>query len=150
VAEDYCDLCDLPLSTCIHGMPAPPPAPVAAPSARAPRATAARKPSVRATTTTTSAPSRVRKRTEQETFRPFIVQLLKDEGALETAEVMVFLEERMVEVLLERDRQKAPTGEIRWHTAARSERKAMIDEGLIVAAQPGIWQLTDRGRAITD
>jgi len=144
VAEDYCDLCDLPLSTCIHGMPAPPPAATAAPSARAPRATATRKPSVR---TATSKPSPVRKRTEQETFRPYIVQLLKDEGALETAEVMELLEERMTEVLLERDRQKAPTGEVRWHTAARAERKAMIDEGLIVPAQPGIWQLTDRGRA---
>jgi len=144
VAEDYCDLCDLPLSTCIHGMPAPPPAPAAVPSARAPRATATRKPSVR----TTSKPSPVRKRTEQETFRPYIVQLLKDEGPLETAEVMELLEERMTEVLLERDRQKAPTGEVRWHTAARAERKAMIDEGLIVPAQPGIWQLTDRGRAL--
>jgi len=148
VAEDYCDLCDLPLSPCIHGMPAPPPAPVAAPkAARAPRATATRKPSVR--TTTTSKPSPVRKRTEQETFRPYIVQLLKDEGALETAEVMELLDERMAEVLLERDRQKAPTGEVRWHTAARAERKAMMDEGLIVPAQPGIWQLTDRGRALT-
>ncbi len=145
MAEDYCDLCDLPLSTCIHGMPAPPPAPVAAPSARAPRATATRKPSVRATTST---PSPVRKRTEQETFRPYIVELLKDEGALETAEVMAFLEDRMAEVLLERDRQKAPSGEVRWHTAARSERKAMIDEGLIVPAQPGIWQLTERGKAL--
>ena len=147
MAEDYCDLCDLPLSTCIHGMPAPPPAPVAAPKARAPRATATRKPSVR--TTTTSKPSPVRKRTEQEAFRPYIVQLLKDEGALETAEVMELLDERMAEVLLERDRQKAPTGEVRWHTAARAERKAMMDEGLIVPAQPGIWQLTDRGRALT-
>ena len=149
MAEDYCDLCDLPLSTCIHGMPAPPPAPVAAPSARAPRAsraTATRKPSVRAVT---SKPSPARKRTEQETFRPFIVRLLKDEGQLETAEVMTLLEERMAEVLLERDRQKAPTGEVRWQTAARAERKAMIDEGLIVPAQPGIWQLTDRGRAVS-
>lgn len=146
MAEDYCDLCDLPLSTCIHGMPPPPLAPVAAPTARAPRATATRKPSVR---TTTSKPSPVRKRTEQETFRPYIVQLLKDEGALETHEVMELLEERMAEVLLERDRQKAPTGEVRWHTAARAERKAMMDEGLIVPAQPGVWQLTDRGRAHT-
>jgi len=150
VAEDYCDLCDLPLSTCIHGMPAPPPAPAATPSVRtpraprAPRATATRKPSV----TTSTKPSPVRKRTEQEAFRPFIVQLLKDEGRLEHAEVMELLEERMAEVLLDRDRQKAPTGEVRWHTAARAERKAMIDEGLIVPAQPGVWQLTERGKLV--
>lgn len=145
VAEDYCELCDLPLSTCIHGMPAPPPAPAAAsPVRRTPRATATPKRTVQA-----SKPSPARKRTEQETFRPFIVRLLQEEGALETDEVMARLEERMAEVLLERDRQKAPTGEVRWQTAARAERKAMIDEGLIFPAQPGIWQLTDRGRALS-
>lgn len=146
--EDYCDLCDLPLSTCIHGMPAPPPAPAPAPrTPRAPRATATRKPTARAVAVTKSAPPAVRVRTEQEAFRPFIVRLLQEEGPLETAEVMELLADRMAEVLLDRDKQKAPTGEIRWQTAARAERKAMIDEGLIVAAQPGVWQLTDRGRA---
>lgn len=147
MAEDYCDLCDLPLSTCIHGMPAPPPAPApAAKAPRAPRATATRKPSVR---TATTKPSPVRKRTEQEAFRPHIVRLLQDEGSLETAEVMGLLEERMSEVLLERDRQKAPTGEVRWQTAARAERKAMIDEGLMVPARPGVWELTERGRMVS-
>jgi hypothetical protein len=97
--------------------------------------------------TTTSAPPAVRKRTDQEAFRPYILQLLADEGSLETSEVMELLEERMADVLLERDRQKSPTGEVRWHTAARAERKAMMDEGLIVPAQPGVWQLTERGRA---
>ncbi len=145
MAEDYCDLCDLPLSTCIHGMPPPPPPPAPAPrTPRSPRATATRKPAARVTS---SAPPPVRVRTEQEAFRPFILALLKDEGSLETAEVMELLADRMAEVLLDRDKQKAPTGEVRWQTVARSERKAMIDEGLIVAAQPGIWQLTDRGRA---
>jgi hypothetical protein len=154
VAEDYCDLCDLPLSTCIHGMPAPPPAP--APAARAPRAPRAlratgeaRAPRATATPKRTAAavrPSAPRVRTDQEAFRPFIIRLLKDEGALETAEVMELLAEQMADVLLDRDKQKAPTGEIRWHTAARAERKAMIDEGLMAPAK-GIWQLTDRGRA---
>jgi hypothetical protein len=146
VAEDYCELCDLPLSTCIHGMPPPPPPPPPAPrTARSPRATATRKPStakVRA-----SAPPVVRVRTEQEAFRPFIVGLLQDEGPLETAEVMERLAELMAEVLLDRDRQKSPTGEVRWQTVARAERKAMMDEGLIVPAQPGVWELTDRGRS---
>jgi hypothetical protein len=149
VAEDYCDLCDLPLSTCIHGMPAPPPTPTVSPTTRTPRAsraTATRKPAVR---TTTTKPSPVRKRTEQEAFRPYIVRLLQDEGSLETSEVMALLEERMSEVLLERDRQKAPTGEVRWQTAARAERKAMIDEGLMVPARPGVWELTERGRLVS-
>lgn len=146
--EDYCELCDLPLSTCIHGMPAPPPAPTPAPrTPRAPRATATRKPTARAVKVVQSAPPAIRVRTEQEAFRPFIGHLLQEKGALETNEVMELLAERMAEVLLDRDKQKAPTGEIRWQTAARAERKAMMDEGLIVAAQPGIWELTDLGRA---
>jgi hypothetical protein len=93
-----------------------------------------------------AAPPVIRKRTDQETFRPYILQLLQEEGPLETSEVMQLLAERMDDVLLERDKQKSPTGEVRWQTVARSERKAMIDEGLIVAAQPGIWQLTEAGR----
>ena len=149
MAEDYCDLCDLPLSTCIHGMPPPPPPPPPAPrTPRSPRATATRKPST--ARVTASKPPAVRVRTEQETFRPYIVRLLKEEGALETAEVMEQLAERMDDVLLDRDKQKSPTGEVRWQTVARSERKAMMDEGLIVPAQPGIWQLTDRGNSLPD
>ncbi len=34
VAEEYCDLCDLPLSTCVHGMPKPPPQAAPAPRPR--------------------------------------------------------------------------------------------------------------------
>ena len=49
----------------------------------------------------------------------------------------------MEDVLRERDLETSPTGEVRWQTAARAERKAMIDEGLIVGALPGVWQLTD-------
>lgn len=78
-------------------------------------------------------------------FRPYIVEVLRDAGGhLDTEAVMDRLAERMCDVLLERDRQLAPTGEVRWQTAARKERKAMIDEGLVVGAQPGVWQLTDR------
>ena len=82
----------------------------------------------------------------QETFRPHILSVLRDAGGqLDTEDVMMQLAERMDEVLLERDRQVAPGGEVRWQTAARKERKAMIDEGLVVGAQPGLWQLTEQG-----
>ena len=86
MAEDYCDLCDLPLSTCVHGMPPPPPPPAAGTPDPA-VATGHRHPQA-AAKVTASAPPAVRVRTEQEAFRPFILALLKDEGALETAEVM--------------------------------------------------------------
>ena len=140
--EDHCELCDLPLSTCVHGMPAPPPKP--APSTRV-RTT---QPRVAGTRTASAPPPRPASRsTPQTAFRPHILAVLRDAGVpLETDEVMLELEIRMDEVLQERDRGKSPTGEVRWQTAARMERKAMIDEGLIVPAQPGIWELTERGR----
>ena len=85
----------------------------------------------------------------QEAFRAHILAALHDAGGeLETEAVLESLAERMVEDLQERDRQVAPSGEVRWHTTARKERKAMIDEGLMVAARPGIWELTPRGAAL--
>ena len=93
------------------------------------------------------APRPASRSTPQSAFRPYILEALRDAGApLETDEVMLELEIRMEDVLRERDREKSPTGEVRWQTAARVERKAMIDEGLIVPAQPGICELTARGR----
>jgi len=144
VAEDYCDLCDLPLSTCVHGMPAPPPK--AAPTPRAVRTTST---ATRTTSRTTRKPPPrpASRRTDQSAFRPHILAVLRDAGTpLETDEMLLELEIRLDGQLKERDVEKAPTGEVRWHTAARAERKAMIDEGLVVPAQPGIWELTDRGR----
>jgi hypothetical protein len=85
-------------------------------------------------------------RTEQAVFRGHIGRLLQEQGPLETAEALELLGEVMAEVLRDRDRATSPTGEIRWHTAARAERKAMMDDGLIVPAQPGVWELTDLGR----
>ena len=100
---------------------------------------------MRTTTAAARPPSKV---TGQTAFRPHIVRILKLEGSLETEDMLLELEMAMEEELLERDRQTSPTGEIRWHTVARSERKAMIDAGLMAGGKPGIWELTDAGRAI--
>jgi hypothetical protein len=78
--------------------------------------------------------------------RLHILEMLRDEVVLETAQALELLEQRMAEVLRERDRERSPTGEVRWHTAARAERKALMDQGLMVPAQPGIWELTAAGR----
>jgi hypothetical protein len=67
---------------------------------------------------------------------------------LETEDMLLELEMAMEDQLLERDRQKAPTGEVRWHATARAERKAMIDAGLMAGGKPGIWELTAAGRAV--
>ena len=147
MAEEYCDLCDLPLATCVHGMPAPPPRP--APAPRAPRASTPRTSTPRATATRTTTPSRAPSRvTDQSAFRPHIVRILKLEGSLETEDMLLELEMAMEDELRERDRQPTPTGEVRWHQSARSERKAMIDAGLMAGGKPGVWELTEAGRAV--
>jgi hypothetical protein len=145
VAEEYCDLCDLPLSTCIHGMPKPPPPPP--PSPRTPRARTV-SPRTSAVRTTSAAPRAPSKVTDQSVFRPHIVRILKLEGSLETEDMLLELEMAMEDELRERDRQPTPTGEARWHQSARMERKAMIDAGLMAGGKPGIWELTDAGRAV--
>ncbi|HEX5086949.1 MAG TPA: hypothetical protein VFV89_04015 [Nocardioides sp.] len=99
----------------------------------------------RTTTTPSRAPSRI---TDQSAFRPHIVRILKVEGSLETEDMLLELEMAMEDELRERDRQPTPTGEVRWHQSARSERKAMIDAGLMAGGKPGIWELTEAGRAI--
>ena len=89
-------------------------------------------------------PSRV---TDQAAFRPHIVRILRAEGSLDTEDMLLELEMAMEDELRERDRQPSPTGEIRWHTTARKERKAMIDAGLMIEGH-GVWELTASGRDV--
>lgn len=144
--EDYCDLCDLPLSTCVHGMPAPAPAPAAPPKASP--VTRRRTPSSTGSSAATPARKAPRRRTAQADFKPVIVQVLQEAGGEREADaVLAELEERLGEVLLPGDRETGPTGEVRWRTAARWARKELADDGLLVAPQPGVWALTERGMA---
>jgi hypothetical protein len=134
-AEDYCDLCDLPLSTCVHGMPPappPPPAPVRAPRTRT------------ATVRKTAAPARTapRKWTPPEVFAPGILSTLADAGGeLEQEELFGRLEELMAERLTAADRENTPEGELRWRYAARKARQTLITEGVMTKGKPGIWAL---------
>lgn len=146
MAEEYCDLCDLPLSTCVHGMPKAPPTPPPAPRASRVRTTTPRTSTVRTASAPARPPSRV---TDQSVFRPHIVRILKQEGSLETEDMLLELEMAMEDELRERDRQPTPTGEVRWHQSARMERKAMIDAGLMAGGKPGVWELTDAGRSVS-
>ncbi len=138
--DDYCDHCDLPLSTCIHGNPpAPPPEPPprASPvrTTRAPRATG--------TSTKPPPPARARRHTPAADLEPHVVAVLEDLGGEGAAEdVMVAVGERMAEVFRPGDRETGPTGELRWRTACRTARKNLADQGLLVAPSPGVWRLT--------
>lgn len=146
-ADDYCELCDLALSQCVHGQP--PPAPVVAvgratPQPRA-RAVSDRPAKPRVSKAVTS--RRVeRKWTPHAELRPHILRVLREHGGrLEADDLMLELEIRLENVLTPGDREQTPQGEERWHTATRRERKALTDDGLLVPAQPGLWELTPAG-----
>lgn len=148
---DYCEMCDLPLSTCVHGMPKPPPEPPKSAPVRTRTTSAAKASPVarRRTPERAAAPARPRLRTHQSDFRPWLVGVLQDAGGTEESEVAILeVERRMAAVLLPGDRELGPQGEPRWRTALRWARKELADEGLLHAPQPGVWALTDLGRAL--
>ena len=157
---DYCELCDLPLSQCVHGNPpSPPPEKAAARKAPA-RKTAPRSTSSRSTASgsaakaassvsVTSAPPR---RTPQREFRPHILAALRASGGrAEMEDVMAEISRSMEPVLRPADHEIVNQGEVRWRYAARLERKAMLDDGLVAPPrEPGVWELTDLGRSATE
>ena len=139
--EDYCELCDLPRSQCIHGMPPTPPPPAKKPAPRS--APAPRK----AATRSTSAPVRSapRRWTPPEAFMPTIVAVLREAGGeLEADDLFHELEIRMEERLTDADRETTPEGELRWRYAARRARQALIAEGQMSKGRPGVWALGDQ------
>ena len=140
--EDYCELCDLPKSQCIHGQPPPPPPPPKPTATKAPRAP--RAPRATATRATAPAPTRTvpRRWTPPEAFKPALVAVLQEAGGeLEQEEVFAGLEERMAERLTAADHETTPEGELRWRYAARRARQVLISEGEMAKGRPGIWTL---------
>jgi hypothetical protein len=134
-ADDYCDLCDLPLSTCVHGMPPAPPPPAPTRAAPRVRAVTVRKPAA----VSRSAP---RKWTPPEVFGPAILETLGEAGGeLEQEELFLRLEALMEERLTAADRETTPEGELRWRYAARKARQTLITDGVMTKGKPGIWAL---------
>lgn len=159
MSSDYCELCDLPLSTCVHGMP-PAPKEVPAPpvtTTRAPRATRAAAPRSASATPRKSAPKAaaanavpVRRFTPRfttpDTFVPHIFAVLQEAGgSLATDDFFDALEPRVEEFLVPGDRESTPEGELRWRRASRRARRDLTTAGLILAGTPGVWQLTEAG-----
>jgi hypothetical protein len=140
-SDDYCDLCDLPKSQCVHGLP--PPTPTT--TVKAPP-----KPRKRPTAPARSVPAKpvTRRWTPPEFFKPLILTVLEDAGGeLEADELFLELEILAEEQLLPGDRELTPEGELRWRYAARRARVALINEGLMTKTRPGVWQLA---RAVKD
>jgi len=135
--DDYCELCDLPRSQCIHGRPPTPPAKAAAaaPRPRKRPATPAR---------SSAAPAKVvtRRWTPPETFKPLILSALEQAGGeLDAEELFLELEILAEDVFRPGDSETTPEGELRWRYAARRARIALIDEGQMTKAGPGVWKL---------
>lgn len=147
MADEYCDLCDLPKANCVHGMPpAPPPAARPAPA----RATVRRASTPRAAKAAApAAPVRraPRRWTPPEAIAPVILAVLDEAGGeLPADDVLAAVEGRIAEHLLEGDRQLTPEGELRWRYAARRARQQLVQQGLMTKSRPGIWELTAAGR----
>ena len=137
--DEYCDLCDLPKSQCIHGMP-PPSVAAPAPKKAAPRP----RPKKDVTTRTPAAPERVvnRRWTSPEELKPLILGVLTEAGgALDAEELFLELELRLEDRFRAGDQETTPEGELRWRYAARRARVALIDEGMMTKSRPGVWQL---------
>ena len=143
MSDEYCDLCDLPRSQCIHGMPAPVPAPK---KAAAPRSAAPPRPrsAARSTPARPVAPARPvnRRWTPPEELAPLILTVLRQAGGeLDAEDLFLQLEIALEDRLREGDNEKTPEGELRWRYAARRARVALIQEGLMTKGRPGVWQL---------
>jgi hypothetical protein len=140
--DDYCELCDLPRSQCIHGQP---PAPVPTKAAKA--APAPRK---RVATPRRSVPAKpvTRRWTTPEAFKPLILEVLEETGGeLEADDLFRRLELLAGDRLLPGDHESTPEGELRWRYAARRARVELIAEGLMTKTTPGVWQLARPGRS---
>lgn len=136
---DYCELCELPLSQCVHGQPPPP-----VPAKAAPAKTGPGTPRTRSTATRAPAAPVRRRWTAPADFKPHICRVLDDAGGeLAGDDFFDALERRMDVVLLPGDREAMPQGELRWRFAARRARKELMDEEILVAqAGPGVWRLS--------
>lgn len=134
-SDDYCELCDLPKSTCIHGQPPPPPPLKSAPTLPKKR------PVTRPKTVAPKKPVTLRW-TPPEVFKPLILSVLEEAGGeLEAEELFAQLEVAAADRLRPEDSETTPEGEPRWQYAARRARVALVNEGLMTKGRPGVWEL---------
>ena len=140
-SDDYCDLCDLPRSQCVHGQPPP------APKAIKPPAKPRKRPTARVRSSPAPEKLVTRRWTPPEALKPLILTVLEQAGGeLDADELFLELEILAEDRLLPGDSETTPEGELRWRYAARRARVALIDEGLMTKARPGVWQLARPGR----
>jgi len=85
----------------------------------------------------------VRKWTPPEQLEPLIIQLLTEAGGeLTNDAALAAIEERLADHFRSGDRDRTPTGEMRWQLAARKARQSLIRQGLMTKERPGAWTLS--------
>jgi hypothetical protein len=148
MADEYCDLCDLPRAHCIHGMPAAPPPEARTAATRATPRKASTPRAARAAAPAAPVRRAPRRWTPPEAIAPAILAVLDEAGGeLHVDDALAAVEQRIGEHLLEGDHQLTPEGELRWRYAARRARQQLVQEGLMARSRPGIWELTAAGRS---
>lgn len=77
-----------------------------------------------------------------------LLQVLEETGGeAPSNDVIDALEEKMSDLLGERDRERLKSGEVRWRNRARFARLRMKERGLISdSSRRGIWAITGIGR----
>ncbi|GIK37997.1 MAG: hypothetical protein BroJett011_18300 [Chloroflexota bacterium] len=89
-------------------------------------------------------------RTAEEAFYlPILAVLVELNGRGSANEVLDLIGQRMTAQLNEVDRQTIKSGrQVRWRNTAQWARQKMKDKGLLAAdSSPGIWEITEAGRA---
>ncbi len=156
MSQDYCELCDLPLSTCVHGMPAAPRPAAVPPAVKVSRPGSSSGSQRAAKAPRTPKPAKVevpvrrapRRWNAPDFFAPHVIAVLQDAGgALDTESLFEALEARVEPDLIPGDRERTPEGELRWRRAARVARRDLAADGLMLTGTPGSWALTAAGLA---
>jgi hypothetical protein len=87
----------------------------------------------------------------EEYWVPILEVLVEAGGHAPSNDVIDALEERMSNVLADRDRERLKSGEIRWRNRARFARLRMKERGLISdTSRRGIWAITPLGHQYLD
>ena len=76
-----------------------------------------------------------------------ILEILRDNGGrAPTREVIDALGDRLAGRLMEADRERLSSGEIRWRNRAQFARLSLIDQGYMAKGSPrGVWEISEQG-----
>lgn len=85
---------------------------------------------------------------QDEYVGPILDAIVAAGGAAPTQTILQAVGQRLQSKFHQADRERLPTGGIRWQNRAQWVRLRLVEEGLLSKDSPrGIWQVTDQGRS---